>query len=214
VPAQLRHPAGEKLAADIKRRGMKLSTGFLGTPYLLDVLANTGQADVAVSLLLQAAYPSWGYMLAKGATTMWERWNGDIGDVAMNSYNHYAFGAVVGFIYRRLAGISPAMPGFRRIDVNPVYDPRIGPVRATYESCLGRISTAVSGDAQGLTRLKLEIPPNCVANVHLPQGPQPWSEGRRGLAGRGDLRIVTISTAGAVLEVGSGRYDFIQGPPV
>ena len=73
VPPEQRRTAGEHLAADIRGRGMKLSTGFLGTPYLLDVLVDAGQTDVAVSLLLQAAYPSWGYMLAKGATTMWER---------------------------------------------------------------------------------------------------------------------------------------------
>src|SRR3546814_11919650 len=95
--------------------GMTLSTGFLGTPYLLDVLADAGKLDEVAGLLLQTGYPSWGYMVAKGATTMWERWNGDTGDLAMNSYNHYAFGAVVGFFYRRLAGIAPAAPGFRRI---------------------------------------------------------------------------------------------------
>jgi alpha-L-rhamnosidase len=211
VPAKLRESAGTHLAAGIRQRGMKLSTGFLGTPYLLDVLSDAGQAEVAVSLLLQAAYPSWGYMLAKGATTMWERWNGDVGDVGMNSYNHYAFGAVVGFMYRRLAGIAPAAPGFRRIDINPIFSTRVGSVRARYESCVGPISTDVSGDAHGLTRLKVEIPPNSVANVHLPQRAQPWREGRRALAGRSELRIVTQSPAGLVLEVGSGRYDFIQG---
>ena len=211
VPAPLREAAGAHLAADIRRRGMKLSTGFLGTPYLLDVLVDNGQTDVAVSLLLQAAYPSWGYMLAKGATTMWERWNGDVGEVWMNSYNHYAFGAVVGFMYRRLAGISPAAPGFRRIDINPIFSTRIGPVRARYKSCLGPISTDVSGDSHGLTRLQVEIPPNSVANIHLPQRAQPWRDGRRALAGRSDLKIVTQSSVGLVLEVGSGRYDFIQG---
>ena len=211
VPAKLREAAGTHLAADIRGRGMKLSTGFLGTPYLLDVLADTGQAEVAVSLLLQAAYPSWGYMLSKGATTMWERWNGDVGDVGMNSYNHYAFGAVVGFMYRRLAGIAPAAPGFRRIDINPVFSPRIGPVRARYQSCIGPISTDVSGDAHGLTRLGVEIPPNSIASVHLPQPAQLWHEGRRALAGRSDLRIVTQSPTGVVLEVGSGRYEFTRG---
>jgi alpha-L-rhamnosidase len=150
-------------------------------------------------------------MLAKGATTMWERWNGDVGEVWMNSYNHYAFGAVVGFMYRCLAGISPAAPGFRRIDINPIFSTRIGPVRARYKSCLGPISTDVSGDSHGLTRLQVEIPPNSVANIHLPQRAQPWRDGRRALAGRSDLRIVTQSSAGLVLEVGSGRYDFIQG---
>ena len=209
VPPEQTGAAGEHLAADIVKRGMKLSTGFLGTPYLLDVLADAGQEDVAVSLLLQAAYPSWGYMLAKGATTMWERWNGDVGDVGMNSYNHYAFGAVVGFMYRRLAGIEPVAPGFRRIDIRPLYDERIGPVTARYDSCVGRISTSVSGDAHGLTRLEVEIPPNCAAHVHLPGRAQSWREGRRALEGRSDIRIVRRSEL--TLEVGSGRYDFMQG---
>ena len=211
VPAERRRIAGEHLAADIRGRGMKLSTGFLGTPYLLDVLVDVGQADVAVSLLLQAAYPSWGYMLAKGATTMWERWNGDVGDIGMNSYNHYAFGAVVGFMYRRLAGIAPSAPGFRRIEIDPLYDTRIGPVQARYDACVGRITTKVSGDAQGLARLEVDIPPNCVAQVHLPKRAQPWHEGRRAVEGRSDLRIVKNDAAGQVLEVGSGRYDFIRG---
>ena len=211
VPAERRAAAGKHLAADIRGRGMKLSTGFLGTPYLLDVLADAGEVDVAVSLLLQAAYPSWGYMLAKGATTMWERWNGDVGDVGMNSYNHYAFGAVVGFMYRRLAGIAPAAPGFRRIEIAPIYDKRIGPVQARYDSCVGRIRTKVSGDERGLTRLEVEIPPNCGAQVHLPHRSQPWREGRHALDGRSDLHIVKRGPAELVLEVGSGRYDFIQG---
>ncbi|MDB6082365.1 MAG: alpha-L-rhamnosidase [Gammaproteobacteria bacterium] len=208
VPAKVRPLAGDLLAADIRRRGMKLSTGFLGTPYLLDVLADTGHADVAVSLLLQTGYPSWGYMVAKGATTMWERWNGDVGDVAMNSYNHYAFGAVVGFMYRRLAGIAPAEPGFRRIEINPLFDSRIGRVRASYDSCVGRISTDVSGDAQGLSRLAVDIPPNTVARVHLPPRDQMWREGGRALEGRADLKIVSRDGSGLVVEAGSGRYEF------
>ena len=211
VPPSLRQAAAGFLAADIRRRGMKLSTGFLGTPYLLDVLADNGQSEVAVSLLLQTAYPSWGYMLAKGATTMWERWNGDVGDVAMNSYNHYAFGAVVGFMYRRLAGIAPAEPGFRRIDVNPIFSQRIGPVRARYDSCMGAIATQVSGDVLGMSRLKVEIPANSIANIHLPRSDEPWREGRRELGGRADLKIVTMSSKGTVLEVGSGQYDFTRG---
>src|SRR3546814_4231676 len=128
VPPALRAAAADILAADIRARGMTLSTGFLGTPYLLDVLADAGKPDEVAGLLLQTGYPSWGYMVAKGATTMWERWNGDTGDLAMNSSNHYAFGAVVGFFYRRLAGIAPAAPGFRRIAARPLWLPAVGRV--------------------------------------------------------------------------------------
>src|SRR3546814_16998742 len=99
-------------------------------------------------------------MPVKGATTVWERWNGDVGDVAMNSYNHYALGAVVGFFYRRLAGIAPAAPGFRRIAIRPIWLPKVGKVSAKYESCVGTIATEVDGDAGGVSDLTLSHPPH------------------------------------------------------
>ena len=95
------------IADDIDRHDGHLTTGFLGTPYLLLELTKAGHSDVAYRLLLQTTYPSWGYMIAHGATTMWERWNGDqmMGDPSMNSYNHYAYGAVAEWLYRDVAGI-------------------------------------------------------------------------------------------------------------
>lgn len=207
VPKELRTAAASHLAAEIAGRGMKLSTGFLGTPYLLDVLCEYGQTETAIVLLLQTDYPSWGYMIRKGATTIWERWNSDVGDLAMNSYNHYAFGAVMGFVYRRLAGIAPVAPGFRRIAVNPLCDPRIGPVEAEYHSCLGRIATKVEGDAMGLARLTLTVPANAAAEVHLPRG-RAWREGGKALEGRAGIRSVTEGRDEIVLETGSGDYIF------
>ncbi len=136
-----RAEAGRRLAADIAGRGGTLSTGFLGTPHILDALADTGQQETAVSLLLQRRYPSWGYMVEKGATTMWERWNSDTGDVAMNSYNHYAFGAITSFLFRRIAGVAPAEPGFRRVRIEPIFDRRLGRGGADYEAVVGRIRT-------------------------------------------------------------------------
>jgi alpha-L-rhamnosidase len=205
VPEHLREAAAAHLVAEIAGRGMTLSTGFLGTPYLLDVLCDHGQAETAGALLLQTAYPSWGYMIRSGATTIWERWNGDVGDISMNSYSHYALGAVVGFIYRRLAGIAPGAAGFRRIVVNPLFDPKIGRVEGEYDSCLGRIATRVDGDDAGVSRLMLTVPPNAVAEVHLPGGRR-WREGGRPLNVCADIRIVDAD--GLVLEVGSGDYCF------
>jgi alpha-L-rhamnosidase len=207
VPPGLRDAAAEVLARDIRRRGMKLSTGFLGTPYLLDVLADAGRWPEVAGLLLQTGYPSWGYMPSQGATTMWERWNGDVGDLSMNSYNHYAFGAVVGFFYRRLAGIAPAAPGFRRIAVDPVWLPEIGRVEARYQSCLGPIATMVDGDADGLTALDLEIPPNSVAEVVLPAR-EGWQEGGQDLASHPDISKLRREGARMVFEVGGGEYRF------
>jgi alpha-L-rhamnosidase len=208
VPRALRKAAAGKLAADIGRRGMKLSTGFLGTPYLLDVLAENGQADTVAGLLLQTGYPSWGYMPVKGATTMWERWNGDVGDVSMNSYNHYAFGAVVGFMYRRLAGIAPAEPGFAKLSVRPFYHPSIGPVRAEYQSLAGKIASSVDGDASGVRTLELEVPANAKAEIELPAGT--WREGQRGIASRPDIQVVRQDAQGVTLSVGSGSYRFTR----
>jgi alpha-L-rhamnosidase len=207
VPQPLRAAAGRRLAADIERRGTLLSTGFLGTPYLLDALADSGHERLALSLLLQTQYPSWGFMIEKGATTMWERWNGALVDASMNSYNHYAFGAVVGFMYRRLAGIAEAAPGFRRIAVDPIFDRRIGRVRARYDSCLGPISTDVRGDSHGLSRLGLELPANSVAEVRLPGRPHDWVEGDRPL-GHAAQTLIGSESSHFTIEVGSGRYDF------
>lgn len=205
VPARLRPAAAAKLVAEIEGRGTKLSTGFLGTPYLIDVLLDTGQTETAIRLLLQTKYPSWGYMVAQGATTMWERWNSDIGDLSMNSYNHYAFGAIVGTLYRRFAGIAPAAPGFSEILVDPVFDVRIGRVRAEYHSQMGCIVTDVNGDGSGVNRLKLTVPSGATAKVLLPKL-RFWREGERPLADRADMKL-EINGALAV-HVGSGVFDF------
>jgi alpha-L-rhamnosidase len=207
VPADRRTAAARVLADDIRRRGMTLSTGFLGTPYLLDVLADAGLWDEVKGLLFQTAYPSWGYMPATGATTMWERWNGDVGDLSMNSYNHYAFGAVVGFFYRRLAGIAPAAPGFRRIAIRPVWMPEVGRVSARYDSVVGTIATAIEGDATGLARLHLVTPPNTVAEVELPVR-EGWHEGGMALDRHPDIRNLRRENELIRFEIGSGAYDF------
>ncbi len=209
VPAALRRRAGERLAANVERRGNLLSTGFLGTPCLLDALADTGQERLAITLLLQTRYPSWGYMIDHGATTMWERWNGNAVDQSMNSFNHYALGAVVGFMYRRLGGIDEAAPGFRRIKVDPIFDPRIPRVRAHYDSCLGPISTELDGDARGLTRLRLEIPANTRAEVHLPGRPLQWRADGRPLRAA-LLRPVTYGSGAFTAELGSGTHELTR----
>jgi alpha-L-rhamnosidase len=141
VPERLRSRAGALLAADIRRRGTMLSTGFLGTPLALDALADVGEVELAYSLLLRREFPSWGYMVERGATTIWERWNGDTADIQMNSFNHYALGAVCAFLYRRVAGIEPLEPGFGRFRIAPLLDSRIDWARGHYDSVRGRIES-------------------------------------------------------------------------
>ncbi len=168
VPEELRAAAAKRLADDIERRGKVLSTGFLGTPFALDVLADAGRTDLVYDLLLRTEFPSWGYMIAKGATTIWERWNGDVGDVSMNSFNHYAFGAVCGFLFRRIAGIEPTSPGFKTFRVRPELDPRVPSAGADYDSVLGRISTDWTWIPGERFHLDLRVPPTASAVVDLP----------------------------------------------
>jgi len=146
LPESLRKAAGEKLVGKIAANGWRLNTGFLGTPYLLAALVDTGHADVAYRLLLNTDYPSWGYLVGHGATTMWERWNGDQmrGDPSMNSYNHYAYGAVADWIYRYAAGIdaSPTDAGFHTVYLHPNFDARLGHLDFTYTSFYGAIKSS------------------------------------------------------------------------
>ncbi|HEY0621597.1 alpha-L-rhamnosidase [Sphingomonas sp.] len=200
VPQDRRAAAARVLAEEIRGRGMKLSTGFLGTPYLLDVLADAGLWEEVSGLLLQTGYPSWGYMPQQGGTTVWERWNGDTGDLSMNSYNHYAFGAVVGFFYRRLGGIAPAAPGFRRIAVRPVWLPEVGRVSARFDSPVGLIATETGGDSEGLKRFALTVPANAVAEVELP------GNGWRGVPG-----AASEAEGLTRFEIGAGSYEFVRG---
>jgi alpha-L-rhamnosidase len=204
VPEALRAASVERLAADIAKRGGKLSTGFLGTPYILDALADNGREDVAVGLLLQREFPSWGYMVAKGATSMWERWNGDTGDVSMNSFNHYAYGAVTGFLYRRLAGIAPAAPGFDVVEIRPIDNERLGHGGGRYLSAKGPISTAWRRNAEGRFSLDLTLPPNTTGRVVLPAADgQALFEGGRPFDG-----VLEHANGRIAADIGSGTYRF------
>ncbi|WP_132910522.1 alpha-L-rhamnosidase [Sphingomonas sp. BK235] len=201
-----RGDAVRHLVADIRRRGTLLSTGFLGTPYSLDVLADAGEIGLVFDLLLRTDYPSWGYMIAKGATTTWERWNGDAGDRSMNSFNHYALGAVVGFLFRRIAGIAPTAPGFARFDVRPLCDPRMPSAGATYDARIGRISTRWQQE-RGRFTLDLAVPVGSIARVFLPavRGARLLESG----TAIGDRLAVEQRTAQeAILRAPAGRYRF------
>lgn len=118
--------AADQLAEKVKNCGVKLETGFVGTPYLLHVLSDYGYTDLVYSLLLRKEYPSWIYPVTKGATTIWEHWdgimeNGDFWSKDMNSYNHYAYGSVADWVYGTAAGIKPAQeaPGYAKAVIAP-----------------------------------------------------------------------------------------------
>ncbi len=166
VPTQLRAAAAEKLVQKIQDNHGLLGTGFLGTPYLLEVLSDTGHSDVAYRLLLNTSYPSWGYLIEHGATTMWERWNGDQmrGDPSMNSYNHYAYGAVAEWMYRYAAGIDTVAtdPGFHTIYLHPSFDKKIGNLNFSYDSPYGTIVSDWKVNGSDAV-WDVTIPPNSTA---------------------------------------------------
>ncbi len=172
LPDELRAAAAQKLVKKIEDNHWLLGTGFLGTPYLLEVLSDTGHSDIASRLLLNTAYPSWGYLIEHGATTTWERWNGDQmrGDPSMNSYNHYAYGAVAEWIYRYSAGVDTVVSdaGFHTIYLHPNFDSRLGSLEFSYDSSYGRVASAWTVTGQEAT-WNLTIPPN--AKGQLPLSP-------------------------------------------
>ena len=166
VPDSLRRAAAEKLVELIKNNQWRLGTGFLGTPYLLEVLADTGYTDVAYRLLLNREYPSWGYSIDHGGTTTWERWNGDQmrSDPSMNSYNHYAYGAVGEWLYRYAAGVDTVAtdPGFHTIYLHPNFDARLRSLILDYESSFGIIHSEWNVQENQAT-WKVTVPPNATA---------------------------------------------------
>jgi alpha-L-rhamnosidase len=204
APKDLEPALVNHLVKDIESRDWHLSTGFLGTPFLLFTLSDHGRTDVAYRLLLNTTYPSWGYMLSKGATTWWERWNGDTGDPAMNSYNHYAFGSVVAWVYRYVAGIDTSLiaPGFKKIVIHPHLDARLTSSKGEYDSIYGGIATEWTNSATGRFQLKVKIPANTTADVYLPAKPNAQ-------VFEGEKKMDAQALEGMfIVHVGSGTYNF------
>ena len=209
VPEDLRATAAERLVQDIRGRGVALSTGILGTRFIFDVLAEAGYGDLVYSLLLRTEYPSWGDQIALGATTFWERWDGDAQHLYNEgSHNHVMFGSVGGFLYRRIAGIEAASPGFEAIAVRPLLDPRVRRAGGDYDSMMGRISTDWQQHEDGSFSIQLTLPVNATGRIHLPARPgSRIQEGGRELSGRG-VRVARRTEKEAIVEVGSGTYHF------
>lgn len=155
VPSELLPAAKEYFKTTIARSGGRIGTGFIGTPALLPALSKIGESDLAASLFLQEEVPGWLYQVKNGATTIWERWDairadGSIFDPAMNSYNHYAYGAVCQWLFESVAGFRPdeEEPGFHHIIFEPTIIPALSPVSAHHHSVAGRIeaSWSLEGD--------------------------------------------------------------------
>jgi alpha-L-rhamnosidase len=207
LPDDLRAKAARRLVDKIEANRGLLGTGFLGTPYLLEELTKTGHAALAYKLLLNTEYPSWGYLVGHGATTMWERWNGDQmkGDPSMNSYNHYAYGAVADWVYRYAAGVdaTPLDAGFHTIVLHPVFDARLGSAAFDYDSAYGTIRSSWTVKNS-----------NAEWHLTLPANTTGWLEVKKSDAAHYKIDGVAISasnTARAATHDGKDGYELASG---
>ena len=176
LPAKLRPLAAAELVADIERRGDHLSTGFVGSPYLPHVLSSNGKLDVAYKLLAQTTWPSWLYPVTQGATTIWERWDGwtpehGFQDKGMNSFNHYAYGAIGAWLYNTVAGIEidPAEPGYKHTILRPQPGGDLTCAAARLETPYGELLSDWKLE-HGRFTWEVVVPPNTTATAILPNG--------------------------------------------
>jgi alpha-L-rhamnosidase len=214
LPEELRATAAKRLAADVRSRG-HLTTGFLGTPYICHVLTRFGYLDEAYLLLNREQYPSWLYPVKQGATTIWERWDGQkpdgtFQDRGMNSFNHYAYGAVGDWIYRVAAGIEidDMAPGYKHILIQPQPGGGFTRARASHMSPYGEVSSAWEINNQEF-QLVAQVPANTRATVRLPRAMlgKVTESGKPLTVGNGIAAIKESGNA-VIVEVGSGRYAF------
>jgi alpha-L-rhamnosidase len=214
LPEALRAGAAARLAREIRDR-KHLTTGFVGTPYLCHVLTRFGYLDEAYLLLNREAYPSWLYPVKQGATTIWERWDGQkpdgsFQDAGMNSFNHYAYGAIGEWMYRVMAGldIGPDAPGYRHALIAPRPGGRFTSAKAAHQTMYGRLSSAWT-QRDGGFELAIEVPPNTTASVRLPAAKTAAvTEGGNPLAAGNGVGGIRQEDGAVLVEVGSGAYRF------
>jgi len=213
LPEDLRPNAAKFLVDDIKSRRNHLSTGFLGTPFLCHVLTQNGYNDVAYDLLLQETYPSWLYPVKMGATTIWERWDGQktdstFQDAGMNSFNHYAYGAIGDWMYRVSAGIDNASPGYKKIMIQPSLTKKLNFSKASFESPYGTIASGWERK-EGRILVTVRIPANTKATICLPVNSiEKVTLNSKSLSGNPDLTNIRISGEKVHVDAGSGEYLF------
>jgi alpha-L-rhamnosidase len=215
VPAKLRPRVAADLVADIEKRGWKLATGFVGSPYLPYVLTAAGRLDVAYRLLQQKQWPSWLYPVTQGATTIWERWDGwthDRGfqDPGMNSFNHYAYGAIGDWLYAVVAGIEvdPARPGYKHLRLQPHPGGSLSSARARFASPYGEIVSAWRSSARRFD-WEVIVPANTSATARLPVPPKARiAEAGKPLDRAPGVAKVSRGKDEVSCELAAGRYRF------
>ncbi|MDP4282444.1 MAG: family 78 glycoside hydrolase catalytic domain [Bacteroidota bacterium] len=219
LPENLRSQAVDRLVQDIDDYDNHLTTGFLGTPYLCHVLSRFGKAELAYQLLLQKTYPSWLYPVTKGATTIWERWDGIKPDgtlqtPGMNSFNHYAYGAIGDWMYRVVAGINTETngAGYKKIRIQPYIEKELTNASASLMTNYGKVSSDWK-TLNGKLILTVEIPANTTASIFIPaKNPGDITESGKPLNAAKDLLFKEKVPGFVVVTTGSGKYQFTVNP--
>lgn len=210
LPEHLRASAIQRLVELVQSANLHLGTGFLSTPYLCPVLGNNGHLDLAYALLMQDTPPSWLYAVKKGATTIWESWDGiDEEGNPRASLNHYSYGAIGNWLYQVVAGIAPGAPGYKHILFHPQPGGELTGASATYQSLYGEIATRWLIEGERF-QLAVTVPTNTTATVVIPTrlGGQ-ITEGGVALDSAVGIRGVRHEQKATSIELGSGMYMFV-----
>jgi alpha-L-rhamnosidase len=208
LPEHLRQQAVNRLVDNIRRYKNHITTGFLGTPYICNVLTDYGRSDVAYELLLQKTCPSWIYPISMGATTIWERWDsirpgGKIPNNGMNSFNHYSYGAIGDWLYRSAVGIRETSPGYKTIAIRPHTGGDFSNMSAATQTPYGRVAAAWTAENNALTSLEVEIPFNTTATIYVPA-----ASVESVVSSEPSLSAQGFSDGYVEYKVGSGKYTF------
>ncbi len=211
VPDERKTRVRANIIRDILDHDTHVTTGNLCSKYILEILTESGHGDLAYKLVTQTTYPSWGYMMEHGATTIWERWEQATG-AGMNSHNHPMYASVGAWFYRALAGIQlqPDAVGFSRFAIRPIVPEELSSARATLKTVRGEVESAWEASGSGLS-LNVRIPAGSQAEVRLPKSRganQRLSEGGKPIQPTNGILSVQEDAQAFVVTVGSGAYRF------
>ena len=215
APHEMRGTIVKQLVRDIEGRGMKLSTGFVGSSYLNPVLTSMGRDDIAAKLLYQTQWPSWLYAVTQGATTIWERWDGwtkekGFQDAGMNSFNHYAYGAIGSWLYQVVAGIDadPSAPGYRRSFLRPHLIEGLTHAEASLNTLYGVLASAWKLNETGYT-WNITVPANTTATLWIPTGDVAnITENGAAVSSVSGLSYQRMENYTAIFQAEAGTYSF------
>jgi len=219
-PDALAEKGAARLAEKIEKNGFKFATGFLGTKHVMLALSKYGYDDISYKIFQQTEYPSWGYSVENGSTSIWERWNSYTKDdaansdinAAMNSFSHYAFGSVAEWMFQHSVGIDTEDSGYRNILIKPAISKEMDFINGSYKSINGTIASAWNWKGNKVV-MNIEIPVNTKAKVHIPTGKvADIREGNKSISKTPSITILKSNEKETILEIGSGSYSFSAKP--